>query len=371
MKVALVHDYLNQFGGGERVLEALAELYPEAPIYTALYDRAKIAKGSPMLASQQIITPNYGRLPFVHSFYKWFTFLYPLAFEAFDLSAYDLVISSSANFAKGVLTNANQKHISYIHTPPRFLYGYKTEESRRDKWLWRQILRPVDYFLRLWDFQAAQRPDVLVANSQETARRIRKFYRREATVVYPPVTIPEVLESDLQPDPNGSFLIVSRLSEYKHVDIVIEAANQLGFPLKVAGTGKEQARISRLAGPTVEMLGFVSEERLTQLYRSCRAFISPVEDEEFGIVAVEAMAYGRPVIALRQGGYLETVVEGKTGMFFEKPTVESLAEVWRSFKAESFDPQTCRNQALRFSKERFQKEIKDLVANCKLSVVSC
>ncbi len=241
MKVALVHDYLNQFGGGERVLEVLAEMYPEAPIYTALYDRERIAKGSPLLASRQIITPNYGRLPLVHSFYKWFTFLYPLAFERFDLSAYDLVISSSANFAKGVFTNAKQRHISYIHTPPRFLYGYKTEESRRDKWVWRQILRPIDHWLRLWDFQAAQRPDILVANSQTTAERIRKFYRREAVVIYPPVVIPNLpfFPSPILTPP--FFLVVSRLSEYKHVDIVIEAFKKIGKKLKPAEKSKNKA----------------------------------------------------------------------------------------------------------------------------------
>lgn len=363
MKVALVHDYLNQFGGGERVLEVLAEMYPDAPIYTALYDRERIAKGSPMLASRQIITPNYGRFPLVHSFYKWFTFLYPLAFERFDLSAYDLVISSSANFAKGVLTNAKQRHISYIHTPPRFLYGYKTEESRRDKWLWRQILRPIDHFLRLWDFQAAQRPDVLVANSQNTAERIRKFYRREAVVIYPPVIIPDLPSFPSPPPSPPFFLVVSRLSEYKHVDIVIKAANLLKLPLKVVGTGKEEKKIAALAGPTVEMLGFVLDSPLADLYRNCQAVICAVEDEDFGIVPVEAMAYGKPVIALRSGGFRETVIAGKTGVFFDEPTIESLARVWRSFRAEAFDPQTCRNQALRFSKERFVEEMRTLVGS--------
>jgi len=400
VKVALVHDYLNQFGGGERVLEALAELFPHAPIYTALFDRDKIAAGSPLLAGCQVVTPYYGRVPFVHSIYKYLTFLYPLAFERFDLSGYDLVISSSANFAKGVKTQKGQVHISYIHTPPRFLYGFKTEESRRDKWYWQALLRPLDSWLRLWDFRAGQRPDVLVANSQTTAARIKKFYRREAQVIYPPVHIPDLLgdlagypssdpefacgepaesakgesrstNGSLQArtisratnsDTPGFFLVVSRLSEYKHVDIVIEAANYLKLPLKVVGTGKEAKTITALAGPTVEMLGFVPDDRLAELYQACQAVVCAVEDEDFGIVPVEAMAFGKPVIALRSGGFRETVVEGQTGVFFEKPTVASLAEVWRSFKTEAFDPQACRNQALKFSKERFQEEMRGLVA---------
>jgi len=375
MKVALVHEFLNQFGGGERVLEAIHELWPEAPVFTVLHDPNKLGQ---RFAGWDVRTPRATQLPLVNKFHKWLTFLYPLYFENLDLSEYDIVISSSSSFAKGVITSPDQLHISYIHTPPRFLYGYPMEISRHDKWYWKPILGPIDHFLRIWDFNAAQRPDFLVANSKVTARRIKKFYGREATVIYPPTPSLPAGKAGLRRagppvdvggdkgdrgDKGEYLLVVARLSRYKNVDLAIEACGQLNLPLRVVGTGKEEESLRRLAAKysNVEMLGFVSDEELSRLYANCRALISPVSDEEFGIVAVEAMAHGKPVVALRGGGMDETVIDGKTGLFFDRPEADSLVEALKEFEKSTFKAVDCVQQAKKFSKERFKREFREFV----------
>ncbi len=235
------------------------------------------------------------------------------------------------------------------------------EVSRHDKWYWKPILGPIDHWLRLWDFNAAQRPDFLVANSQVTARRIKKFYGRQATVIFPPVDVGG--DRGDRGDKGEYFLVVARLSRYKNVDLAIEACGRLNLPLKVVGTGKEETALRQAASryPKVEMLGFVSDEELSGLYANCRALISPVSDEEFGIVAVEAMAHGKPVIALRGGGMDETVIDGKTGLFFDQPKVGSLVEVIKRSEDSKFRPADCVRQAQEFSKERFQEEFRKFV----------
>lgn len=388
MKAALVHDFLNQYGGAERVLEAIHELYPYSTVYTSLYDPNKLPL---RMRRWDVRSFKLPRFPFA----KTYTFFYPLLFENIDLSNYDLVISSSANFAKGVLTKPKTLHISYIHTPPRFLYHYPTEVNRRKIWFLKPILMPFDNLLRSWDYSAAQRPDFLITNSKETAKRIKKFYGREATVIYPPVGLEaayfqasaekegsaqgvgsyfrasrenkmqnsysERSEEEGSERSEGSyFLIVSRLAAYKRIDLAIKATNQLRIPLKIAGTGREERRLKRMAGPTVEFLGVVSDEKLPELYRNCQAFIFPGADD-FGITPVEAMFFGKPVIALGKGGALETVVEGKTGKFFEQETVDALVGALESFDPSKYKAKDCIAQAKKFSKERFQKEFKKFV----------
>jgi len=353
MKVALVHDFLNQYGGAERVLEAIHELYPYSTIYTSLYDPTKLPL---RLRNWDIRAFRLPRFPLAKSY----TFFYPILFENLDLSQYDLVISSSANFAKGVLTKPKTLHISYIHTPPRFLYHYPTEVNRRKIWFLKPFLAPLDNLLRIWDYAAAQRPDFLVTNSRETAKRIKKFYGREATVIYPPASLPTPPDHQTTRPPDNYYLVVSRLVEYKRIDLAIEAANRLALPLKIVGTGREEGRLKKLAGPTVEFLGLISDERLSELYRNCQAFIFPGM-EDFGITPVEAMSFGKPVIALGEGGVLETVVEGKTGTFFAQETVESLVEVLKSFDPSKYKAKDCIAQAKKFSKEQFQKEFKKFV----------
>ncbi len=370
MKVALVHDFLNQYGGAERVLEAIHEIFPYSHVYTSLYDPPKL----PLRMKNWDVRPfQLPRLPLAH-FLKYYTAFYPLLFENLDLRDYDLVISSTAFFAKGVLTKPGAVHISYIHTPPRFLYHYRAETGKRELFFYRPILAVLDNLFRIWDYHAAQRPDFLVVNSQEVAKRVKKFYGREATVIYPPVELPKVATSNKQPATSGErkpgrlsqvagsyyYLVVSRLLSYKRVDLAVEAANRLRVPLKIVGTGKEEKRLRRMAGPAVEFLGFVSDDKLSELYSNCQAVVFPT-DEDFGIVPVEAMYFGRPVISFDKGGARETVIAGKTGEFFREETADSLAEVWKNFNPSRYRAEDCREQALRFSKERFRQEFRAFV----------
>ena len=358
MKVALVHDFLNQYGGAERVLEAIHEIFPYAHVYTSLHDPAKL----PLRMRNWDIRPfKLPKLPLAH-FLKYYTAFYPFLFENLDLREYDLVISSTAFFAKGIMVKPGAVHISYIHTPPRFLYHYSAETGKRELFFYRPILALLDNFFRIWDYRAAQRPDFIGVNSQEVAKRVKKFYGREATVIYPPVELPNqpINQSTNQPD-SFYYLVVSRLLSYKRIDLAIKAANELKVPLKIVGTGREETRLRKTAGPTVEFLGFVSDEKLSGIFGGCQALIFPT-DEDFGIVPVEAMYFGRPVLAFAKGGALETVIAGKTGEFFRNDTVESLVEAWKSFDPSQYKAQDCIAQAKKFSKDRFQKEFSNFVA---------
>lgn len=359
MKVALVHDFLNQYGGAERVLEAIHELFPYAHVYTSLHDPTKL----PLRMRNWEIRPfQLPKLPIAH-FLKYYTAFYPFLFENLDLQEYDLVISSTAFFAKGVLVKPGAVHISYIHTPPRFLYHYRAETGKRELFFYRPVLALLDNFFRIWDYRAAQRPDYIVVNSQEVARRVKKFYGREATVIYPPVNLPYSNRPVVQSSGRQFYyLVVSRLLSYKRIDLAIQAANELKVPLKITGTGKEENKLRRMAGPTVEFLGFVSDDKLSGLLSNCQALIFPT-DEDFGIVPVEAMYFGRPVLAFAKGGALETIIAGKTGKFFREETVESLVEAWKSFDPSEYKAQNCIAQAKKFSKARFKKEFSGFVKN--------
>ena len=372
MKVALVHDFLNQYGGAERVLEAIHDLYPYSHVYTSLHDPTKL----PLRMHNWDIRPfKLPKLPLVH-FLKYYTAFYPFLFEGLDLSDYDLVISSTAFFAKGIKTRPGALHISYIHTPPRYLYHYESSMNKREIFIYRPILAVLDNFFRIWDYQAAQRPDYLLANSKQVASRIKKFYRREVTVIYPGVDLPspdihkeknfakqyvipkeapQGEEAVSQLDSSSYYLLVSRLLPYKRVDLAIEAANRLNLSLKIVGTGPEGKRLKKMAGSSVEFLGFVSDERLSYTYSNCEAVIFPT-DEDFGIVPVEAMHFGKPVISFARGGSLETVLAGKTGEFFSEPTVYSLVQALEKFNPKEYKPADCRAQAEKFSVARFKKE---------------
>ena len=357
MKVALVHDFLNQYGGAERVLEAIHEIFPYAHVYTSLHDPTKL----PLRMRNWDIRPfRLPKIPLAH-FLKYYTAFYPFLFENLDLREYDLVISSTAFFAKGALVRPGAVHISYIHTPPRFLYHYRAETGKRELFFYRPILALLDNFFRIWDYRAARRPNFIVANSQEVAKRVKKFYGRESTVVYPPVELPQKSEiRDQRSEKEFYYLVVSRLLSYKRIDLAIKAANELKVPLRIVGTGKEEARLRRMAGPTVEFLGFVSDDKLSDVYSGCQALIFPT-DEDFGIVPVEAMSFGKPVLAFAKGGALETVLAGKTGEFFREETTASLVEAWKSFDPSKYKAKDCIVQAKRFSKDRFQKEFRAFV----------
>ena len=310
------------------------------------------------------------KLPLVRWLSKQYTFFYPLVFEHFDLSEYDVIISDGTIWSKGVLTTPEQLHIHYCHTPARFLYHYPAESSRRDVWYYRPVVRVLDHYLRVWDFESAQRPDFIVANSKTVAKRIKKFWRRDSVVIYPPVGVAAPFygaqegAAQSAAATNGAyFLIVSRLSAYKNIDLAIKACNQLNLPLVIVGTGKEEGRLKALAGENVTFMNFVEDTELCKLYKDCKALIFPVSDEDFGIVPVEAMSFGKPVIALRSGGVQETVIEGKTGVFFNEPTVASLVEVLSHSNTAQYSSGDCLAQAQKFSKERFQEEFREFVEN--------
>lgn len=358
MKVALVHEWLTNVAGSERVLLALHELYPDAPIYTSVF----VPEEFPELAGADVRTSFLQRIPGAKTKHQAFSFLRTVAFERFDLSEFDVVISSSHAEAKGVITRPETLHICYCYTPIRYYWsGYHHYLENPRFGVLNPIVKAVmpymTNYLRVWDRCAADRVDLFVAISEHVARRIKKYYRRDADVIYPPVNTAWL---KISPSVDDYFLLVGRLISYKRADIVVEAFNRLGLPLKIAGTGSEMESLRAMAGPNVEFLGRVSDSELGELYSRCLALVFP-QEEDFGIVPLEAMAAGRPVIAYRAGGALETVVEKETGVFFDRQDAQSLMEAVRSFDLGDFAPEKAREHALRFDVERFKEEIRHYV----------
>lgn len=356
LRVAIVYDRVNKWGGAERVLLALHDLFPDAPLFTSVYNptKASWAKVFPVVAS------FLQNIPFVLTRHEYFPYLMPIAFETFNFDAYDLVISVTSEAAKGILTKPQTKHVCLCLTPTRYLWsGYK--EYFRNSLL--QIFTmPVVWYLRAWDRIASQRPDGYIAISKEVQDRIKKYYARESTVIYPPVTLKVAKgrkESKEAKEIDGNyFLVVSRLSaftSYKRVDIAVKAATRLGLPLVVVGDG-DATVFKKFAGPQVRFVGKVSDEELASYYNGCKALIFPGY-EDFGLVMVEAQAAGKPVVAYKAGGAVEIIKEGKTGVFFTKQTTESLVEVLKTFNEHDYNSQVCRENAKRFSQEIFQEEI--------------
>ncbi|MFZ3031678.1 MAG: glycosyltransferase [Candidatus Moraniibacteriota bacterium] len=361
-KVALVHDFLVSYGGAERVFQDMAELYPEAPIYTLLADPEMVAKHFP---GRDIRTSWLGKLPrFIQKRYRLFLPFFPAAVESLDLREFDLVISSSGAWSKGIITRLHTTHIAYLHSPMRYAWDYHEsylqELGARGR---RSILtRMLMSYLRLWDKQAADRPDVLVANSAFTRERIEKYYRREAGVIYPgaPSLFDAVMHPSSAPEAKREyFLVVSRLTKSKKVEVAVEAFNKLKLPLVVVGTGPEEKELKKRASGNVRFTGFVDEGELASLYRGARALIFPSE-EDFGMVAVEALSFGVPVIGLDYGGLREIVVPGETGEFFHTSAPEIIAEGVRRFlqKEGTYDVTAMQESVKKFSKENFQNEMR-------------
>ncbi|MDP3724131.1 MAG: glycosyltransferase, partial [bacterium] len=319
MKVAIVHDYLTEYGGAERVLEALHELWPDAPVFTMVADVSSLGPHKERFANWDIRQTGARLLPFWKQLKSGYRLLAPLFWETLNFDGYDVVISSTSSyFSKGILTKPETLHISYIHTPPRFLWGYPSGSNWRQQW-WSQLFGlATNPFLRQYDVVASQRPDVLVANSTEVARRIKRLYGRDAEVVYPPVDVEKFSEPPFAKaeDEEPFFLVVSRLTFAKHVDIAIRAAEKADVRLKIVGRGSEEKRLRRLAGVSVTFLGEISDDRLRALVQACTAVLFASEDEDFGMTPVESMLCGTPVVAYYGGGYKESVVEGKSGVFF-------------------------------------------------------
>ncbi len=368
MKVALVHDYIKEYGGAERVLETLHEVWPEAPVYTTVYLPEFLGPHRERFKDWKIVTSWFQNVPYVHKLISPLRLLSPLVFENWDFSQFDVVIVSAtgAYFPNLLVLEPKTLHICYCHTPPRYLYGYPTARNWKKHWWGRMMGELLNHRLRQIDFLSYQRPDYIVANSEEVKRRIVKFYRREAEVIYPPVDVKSKVKSQkskIQVKSENYFLAGGRLARAKHIDLAIEACNKLKLLLKVFGKGFADygEELKKMAGPTIEFVGEVNDEELDELYRGAKALIYPSEQEDFGIMPVEAMAEGRPVIAYRSGGVEETVVEGKTGVFLNELSVASLIEAINKLNRLAIKREDCRKQAENFSKERFKKEIKKFV----------
>lgn len=356
--VAIVHDWLTNIGGAERVVESLLKAYPDADLYTSVYNEEKLPQ-----FKGKVRTSFLQHWPLAKRKHQLFPVLRTLAFESFDFSNYDAVISSSSAEAKGVITPTEVMHISYIHTPVRY-YWSNYDQYLKDPGfgLLNPLVRAITPFfvrkMRRWDYAAAQRPDVLVANSQTVAERIKKYYNREAKVIFPPV---DTKRFQLQSAKDGDyFLVVSRLVAYKRFDLAVQACSELGVKLIVAGTGPELARLKKLAGPTVEFRVQQGDAEITELFEGCKGFIFPGE-EDFGITPVEAMACGKPVIAYGKGGAAESVIHGKTGIHFQTQAVASLKQAIEDFNGTKWQSSVIRKRAEEFSEERFIDEIKATV----------
>lgn len=356
MKVAIIHDWLTGMRGGERCLEVFCELFPAADIYTLLYIKGKL---SPVIEKMKIHSSFIQRLPFAKTKYRHYLPLFPYAVESFDLNEYDLVISSSHCIALGALTNPASCHICYCYTPMRYVWDMYScyFGPSRIKGFKRMLIDFNINWLRIWDVTASFRVDYFASISNHVARRIFKYYRREAQVIYPPVNTEFFKPVDEDED---FYLVVSALAPYKKIDIAIEAFNELGYPLMLIGDGQEEKKLKKMAKKNIKFLGWQPDNTLKNYYARCKAFIFP-QEEDFGITPLEAQSAGRPVIAFGKGGALETVIEDETGVFFTEQTTKGLIDAVKRFERMSFNKEKIRANALRFNNGRFREEIRNFI----------
>ncbi len=361
MKKALVHDWFSVYAGAEKCVESFTNIWDDFEVYSLIdflsdKDRELILKG------KKVNTSFVQNLPFAKDKYRNYLPLFPLAIEQFDLSKYDVILSSSHAVAKGVLTHSNQLHISYVHTPIRYawdLYHQYLKESGLDKGIKGKLAKYFLHKIRIWDMSTINRVDHYIANSHYIAKRIKKVYGKESTVIYPPV---DVEKFELCEQKEEFYMTASRMVPYKKIDMIVEAFSKTNKKLVVIGTGPDMDKIKAKAGKNIELMGYQSDEVMINMMQRAKAFIFAAE-EDFGITPVEAQACGTPVICLGRGGTKETVVDMLSGVHFMEQSVESLLEAVEKFEKNSdmFEPQKIRENALRFSKERFEKEIKEFV----------
>lgn len=349
MKVALVYDRVNKWGGAERILLTLHELFPQADLYTSVYN-----SNTALWAKDFTIKSSFlQKIPYASSAHEYYPMFMPISFENFSFDGYDLVISVTSEAAKGIITGPDTLHVCYCLTPTRYLWsGYKDYFPQK---LSRLFLNPIVKYLRAWDLVASSRPDVYIAISHEIRKRIKTYYNQDSFMIYPPVDLHSKSTAKNVREEGKYFLIVSRLVPYKKIDLAIKACNILQVPLKIAGSGSEEKKLKRIAGPTIEFLGLLTEESLVKYYKGCKALLFP-GIEDFGITIVEAQSFGKPVIAFKGGGALETIQENKTGIFFAPQTVDALMKAIQSFEEKKFDPNDSIMNARKFEKARFKEE---------------
>ena len=369
LRVAIVHYWFAGYAGGERVAAALADMFPQADLFALVADPAELP---PSLRRHKLTTSFLQKIPGSLRWYKHLLPLQPIALEQFDVSSYDLILSSESGPAKGVISPARACHICYCHSPMRYLWDMHHEYLRHMNWFTRKVFSITSHYLRMWDLASAARVDFFVSNSNNVASRVRKHYRRDSVVVHPPATIPDARIADHADD---YYLVVSRLIDYKRVDLAIEACQRMGRRLRVVGGGDQFKSLKKKAGPNIEVLGHLPDRELQEQYAHCRALLFPGE-EDFGIVPVEAQSFGRPVIAYGRGGALETVVasysdrglepEISTGLLFPEQTVESLVQAIEQFESveHRFSPMFIQQHAQRFDLNRFTSEMNAVIERC-------
>lgn len=367
MRVALVYEHLNKIGGAEHVLQAFAELFPDADWYTSVWDRER----APFSRSWRVHTPWFGRLPWLRTHHEILAPLMPFIFEGFDLSGYDLVVSIGSAEAKGVITRPHTVHVNYCLTPTRYLWSHRERYLRSAQFgAWQRWLRPLLVWLfdRLatWDQVAATRPDYMMAISTQVKKRIARYYDRNTEVIFPPVDVSRFARTrqpdtyNLKPktyDPQpGFYLVVSRLVPYKKIDFLVRLCTELKKELVIVGTGVEYKRLKKLAGPTVHLVGHVAERELALYYHSCRAFLQ-ANTEDFGIAMVEAQAAGKPVIAYAQGGSLDIVQDGVTGILVQSHSKVTWERALTTCEQQLWDPAKCQKNAARFDKTAWKQKV--------------
>jgi len=357
MKVALVYDRVNKWGGGERVLLAFRKIFPNANLYTSVYNKKK----APWAKVFNVKTSFLQGIPLASSFHEGFAVFMPHAFESFVFDDYDLVISITSESAKGIITNPQTLHICYCLTPTRYLWSGIKDYFQNP--VLRLLATPTIEYLKKWDKKASRRPDKYIAISSEVQKRIKKYYNKKSKIIYPPFTMfDKFLNKKTKKIKNDDyFLVVSRLTNfYKRVDIAIKACNILNLNLKIIGTGLDESKLKKIAGPTIKFLGNVSDEKLALYYKNSKALIFPGR-EDFGLTMVEAQAFGKPVIAFKGGGALDIIKEGTTGEFFSKQSVDSLKNVLKKFDSRRYNSLLCKGNVKRFAFPVFEKQIKSFI----------
>lgn len=358
MKIAIVYDRVNKIGGAERVLESLHSIFPQATLFTSIYNK----KNTPWANSFEVKTSFIQRIPLLNVRHEFIPYLMPLAFESFNFDGFDLVISVTSEASKGIVVPTNIPHICICLTPTRYLWSGYDQYFKNP--LLRFVTAPLIWYLRRWDLAAAKRPDAYIAISENVKKRIKKYYGCDSEVIYPPADRLFLNKKEQKIEDRKYFLVVSRLVDYKRVDLAVRACTKLQLPLIVIGEGSEYERLDSMSGETVKFLGKVDDATLRTYYKNCRALIFPgVED--FGITMVEVQSAGKPVIAYGAGGALEIVKEGKTGVFFRRPTVKSLSEVLLKFKDSRYNENNCKKNAARFSEKNFKKSLENYLKKRK------